>query len=117
MSVKLEVGELLDIARSFPNLEQFFVAHPRLACKLWGGLMKRTDLFTSHNRMRSGIHADDRCARQLERNKEIIYLAQQVDADDCYIYSHEEIGLKVDLCAVSIGNICRAEGLWRRGGS
>jgi len=113
MSVKLEVGEILEIARTHPSLEAFFVASPRLACKMFKQLIERTDLFTSANRKKSGPYAKKRCNRLEERNEDIVDLAEEVDSEGCYIYSHAEIGAKFDLHQNQISKICLDYGVRR----
>ncbi len=116
MSVKLEIGQLLGVARSFPDLETFLKAHPILAEIIWGQVIKRNGLYTSHNRMRSGKYAKGRCKQGAQRIKQICKLARALTKDGgtwYYAHSYREIADRFDIKVNTVSKICLAANIRR----
>lgn len=112
MSVKLEVGEMLLIARAIGSPEKFFAEHPKIGAKFWKCVVDRTDLHTSHNRMKSGPFAKGKRKSKASRNKRIVAMAKK-STGDFHDYGYAEIAEEFDLGVNQISRICVDAGFRR----
>lgn len=108
MSKKIEMGELLKLARKEGSIKKFCIEYPTLGARLDESILDRENLATSHNRMRTGPYAKGKRGSNAARNKRIVKMALEHDGNGYALYSYGEIGEEFDFTAYHIARICRA---------
>jgi hypothetical protein len=110
---EFEIGDILILMREIGDRAAFVRKYPTLAAKLWSQTVDRTDLFTSHNRIKSGPYAGSRTKRLAKRNRDIVRMSKK-STGGYYDYGYEDIAERFDLSVVTISKICIDAGVRRR---